>query len=1422
MNRTGVQDASPENHGSSFPSPAMAADQGAANSASRREGDRGMAATSLAMRLARKGSRISMLAGAVLLLAASGAQAQSVFGAQPVGASSGEQNVTVTAQVAGAVAKVEVLTLGVSGLDFAPGIGALTCGSATLAVNGTCTESVTFTPAAPGLRIGAVVLLDSNSNVLGTAYLSGTGSGGLGVFVPGAIQTVAGDGQWVMVLDGNLATTADLELPSSVALDGAGNLYIADSVHNRIRMVCASAASATIHGAACSGAGIITTIAGNGDPTYTGDGGPAANATVNSPSGVALDGAGNLYIADTGNNVVRKITAATGIIATVAGNGTAGSAGDAQAAILAELNQPWGVTLDISGNLYIADTANHRIRRVMASTGVITTVAGNGFMNGDGTGGYAGDNGKATLAELNRPFAVAFDALSNMYIPDSANNRVRMVNPAGVITTFAGTGTGGHTGDGGPANAADLWSPSGLAFDPAGNLYIADTQNNCIRKVSSANQYITSIGGNGAGEYGGDNGSATAASMYGPYGISLDGSGNLFIADYFNQRIREIQSNLAILNFTATPIRQGSTSAAQDQTVENDGNAALDLTAITPDQNAAVNDASIANPCTAGIPFLAVNADCAIGAVFAPSSALVFPPTVTSEQLTANIEIGKPGDTVNSPLGIELIGVATAVNSTTITVVSSLNPSGFGQSVTFTAAVTTGANTGNLTGTVTFFDGATTLAASVALNSSGAATYTTTTLAVGLHAVTASYNGDTGHFSSKSTDNAMPRLIQTVLEATTTTLTSSQNPSAAGQNVIFTATVTTSVGGGVAPDGFVTFTAGAQTVAIVPLSAAGVATYQTANLTNGLHTITAVYGGDAANDILGSTSPPLKQDVLVSSAIVLTSGLNPSNYGSPVTFTVTVNSNGTAAPTGTVSFLDAGQQIGTANLVGITGAATFTISSLAVGSHSITAAYKGDTDYAPGASNAVLQVVSQALTSTAVVAAPNPEIAGGAVAITATVTITVGMAAPSGTVTFSDGTVTLGAVKLSAAGTATVNPVLAPGIHTIVATYSGDADSSGSASAPYPLTVQIATTQTAATATPNPSVVESPVTFTARVTGNGGMPGGSVGFLVDGASIGAANLDATGTATINYSALAAGAHSIVAVYAGDGNDQGDTSPAISLVVGTIPTFTNLGASATTGTAPALVLVGTVVDTTGSGPTPTGTITFQYGSTIFGSSPLDSSGIATLTPSLPAGTYTIVAAYGGDALHSPSTSQPVTVSTTAAGFNLTVTPSSVTMVTGQNATVAVALTSASGFADTIGLGCASLPAGVTCHFSNYNVALAANALQTAQLIIDTNYPLTGGTSARNSLSGPHGVNLAGWFLPFGAFFGWAFWRFRKRHAAVWSMVLLLLLSGASLLATGCSGITSSSAAPGTYVIQVTGTGVNSDLIHYQNVTLNITK
>jgi large repetitive protein len=1329
---------------------------------------------------------------AALLLSATAVFAQSApsptFPApQAVGTSSNPVTVTVTARAAGTVATVEVLTLGAQNLDFQSGGGASTCPTASLAVLQTCTESVLFTPAYPGIRQGAVVLLDGSNNVLGTAYLSGTGSGGLAVFVPGNVIPAAGSGEWDLLEDGQLAVAADLNLPSSEVLDGAGNMYIADSVHNRIRKVDATTK-------------IISTIAGNGDASYLGDGGPASKATLNSPSGIALDGAGNLYIADTSNNVIRKIDAATGIITTVAGNPSESEPGDDGPATSAGLNNPWGVTLDGAGNLFIADTNNHRIRRVDVITRMITTVAGTGFTNSNGSGGYSGDNGRATKAELNHPFAVAFDAAGNMYIPDASNNRVRVVNLSGIITTFAGTGVVGYSGDGAAATKADLWYPAGVIVDAAQNLYIADSQNNAIRKVNAATGFISTVVPSGKSL---QNGSTLyTVGLYGPLGLALDSNGNLYIADYFNMRIRELQSNVGVLDFTAKSTRQGDTSAPQAQTLENDGNAALSLTTVTPISNSAVD----AGATTCALAAVAVDTTCLVSAEFAP--------TVAGNPLVGDIDV--TGQSVNSPLHIELVGNATTVNSTDIILTATPNPSNFAQNVAFKAAVTTGTNTGALTGTITFVDTTTgiTLQKGIPLSASGVATFNTSALSVGAHAVTAAYSGDTGHFASTSSI-----VNQVVDEVTTVGITSSANPSTVGATVTLTATVAISGGGGVAPTGTVTFNDGATVLGTVTLGPTGAATWSTSTFTDGIHAITATYSGDAAYYILGATSAVLSQDVQATSTVALTSTPNPSSYGVAVTFTATVTGNGSIAPTGTVNFLDGATQIGSAAITGTSGVATFTTSALTSGTHAITAAYLGCPNDGPATSAPIVQTVNKTATATTLLAAPNPGIAGQAVTLTATVKTAAGAATTNGTITFTDGATSLGTAALGANGTASVSPILAPGPHAIVAGYGGDANDDVSSSAALALPVNLATTAVKLSSSASPASVLASITFTAAVTGNGGVPTGALTFSIDGATVNTATLDAAGKASFSDSGLAVGSHMVTASYGGDQFDSAGISNTLTQVVGAIPTVSTLGTGTTAGPTPQTVLIATAIGS--SGPTPTGTFTFTNGSKVIGTATLDTNGVGTLIPDLAPATYNIVANYSGDALHGPSSSSAVTVSGTPTGFAITVNPSTITLSTSSNVMVTVNINSNNSFADKVGLGCGTLPAGVTCHFNNNDVDLKAGSSDSVQLVIDTNSPLGGGVTAMNSPRGPAGFSLAGLFLPAGLLFGWIGWRFRKRNAIVFGVMLILCLSGA-LMVTGCGAFTQKSAAPGTYIIQVTGVGTSSNITHYQNITLTITK
>ena len=345
--------------------------------------------------------------------------------------------------------------------------------------------------------------------------LSSSGAGG-------TITTVAGTaGKAGYGGDAAAATSAKLDNPRKIALDSSGNLYIADTVNNAIRKVTAST-------------GIITTVAGDGTPGNSGDNGVATNAALNSPNGVAVDSSGNIYIADTGNNVIREVSASSGVIERVAGKGTSGYSGDEGYATNATLNSPNGVALDSSGDIYIADTNNDVIRKVTASNDIIMTVAGSG------SAGYSGDKGAATSAKLTIPDSVAVDSSGNIYIADTGNNVIREASASsGDIATIAGNGTSGYSGDNGAATSAKLSIPNGVAVDSSGNTYVADTGNNVIREIVASSSEIKTVAGTGTSGYSGDNGKSTSAKLNSPYGVALDSSGDIYIADTGNDIIRE-------------------------------------------------------------------------------------------------------------------------------------------------------------------------------------------------------------------------------------------------------------------------------------------------------------------------------------------------------------------------------------------------------------------------------------------------------------------------------------------------------------------------------------------------------------------------------------------------------------------------------------------------------------------------------------------------------------------------------------------------------------------------------------------------------------------------------------------------------------------------------------------------------------------
>ena len=1233
-----------------------------------------------------------MLGGVLSLTGAAAAQLQNTpttfAGTTAVGSSSQPVTLTVTAQTAGTISSLVALTGGMPNLDFVA--APITCTQNTYLTAGeTCLVSVTFSPLYPGVRQGAV-LIESGTGLLGAAPLSGIGSGGLPVLVPGEINTVAGDAQWTYQADGVPATEAPVFLPTGLTVDAAGELFLCDSSNNRVRYV--------------DTAGIIHTVAGNGIAGSSGDGHAAIDAELSNPSGLALDGAGNLYIADTGNQVIRRVDAVTKIITTVAGQiGHSGYAGDGSSATEALLTAPQGLTLTPGGDLVIADTGNNVVRELVAGSGEIVTIAGTGVA------GYNGDGIAATQAQLSSPSGVAVREDGAVAIADTANNRVRLVATSGSVTTVAGTGEGTYGGDGQPAVEAQLYKPGSVAFDPAGDLVIADSGNNRVRGVYGTPATIMTLAGNDSQQFTGDDGPANQASLYGPSAVFFDSTGNIWVSDFFHNRVREIAGSL--LGITYPVMKVGKLSVPVTGTLYNGGNTTLTLNVPTVLQ--AQLDAATT---TCDQSPMAPTTFCNMGIDFAPTQ--VGGNITGSVTWTSNAPNVNPVDALN--------GEVLSVEPTTVALTSSANPGLLGQPVTLTATVSSD-DTGR-TGTVSFSEGSNVWCSDVTLSSDGSASCFIASLSLGSHIFSASYSGDENNAASTSSpytevikqapalalavstasspavvggvislslsaadqsgtptgtvifydgataiSSAVPLVSaansagvatatwstsalsagphalsaqysgdganapetsntvnEEIAQPSNTALVSASPTSLVGKPATFTATVTSAT---TLPAGTVTFEDGNKVFGTATLSSNGVASLSVSTLTLGTHTITAIYGGDSS-DLPSSAA--LQQNVALAQPTLTLSGPAGATDAGASSQVIAALTTPGIAPTGTLTLLDGGGAYGTLT-VNASGSFPFSTSKLAIGTHTLTASYSGDANNAAVTSTAIIVVVQQAGSTTTLISSANPLTVDGAIMLSATVASV--SPNPGGQMSFYDGATLLGTVSLGATGSASFSPSnLGQGVHTLTAVYMGDTDHAGSTSPAVPELV-VARSSATLLSSNNPSSSGQNVTFVAQVLGPGAVAAtGTVSLRDNGALLASVPLNSSGAASFTTNALAVGSHTVTASYSGDNNFAVATAQLIQTVADASTQVTLTGSANPATYAQPFVFTATV---TSNGGTASGAVSFTNGGATIGSAQLNESGFAVLTLStLSPGAHVVVANYLGDGKASASVSTPL--------------------------------------------------------------------------------------------------------------------------------------------------------------------------------------
>ena len=760
-------------------------------------------------------------------------------------------------------------------------------------------------------------------------FLSAAVQGPILTLTPGStIVTVAGNGQATFGGDNGAATSAALAFPFALAADASGNIYVADTNNHRIRKIDTN--------------GNITTVAGNGEQGFFGDSGAATSAALNQPTAVAVDASGKIYISDSGNNRVRVVT--SGTITTFAGNGTAGFSGDNGAAISAALSFPRGVAVDNTGNVYIADTNNHRIRKV--ASGTITTLAGNGEE------GFAGDNGAAASAILDTPTGVAVDASGNVLIADSNNHRIRKV-ASGTITTIAGNGSAALSGNNGPATSASLAHPLGVGADSAGNVYIADSNNHVVRRINGAGTITTLAGNGQQGFFGDNGLPVSASLDTPAGIVSLNGSlyvadknnerirrVDSTILSFGNQIVGTTSAvqtvtagNAGGLTLTIASITpssadfalagSGSCGTSFPHNIAAGANCTLDVVFV-PTTVGAINGSLSVSDNAPGSPhgILASGTGIQDGTTVAITSAPPSPSFGTAVTITATITPtvattapAPTGTVAFSEGGVVLAtrpvsgSAASFITSTlgagshTITATYSGDTLYTGSSASFTQVVSKATPTITWATPAAITYGTPLSATQLNATASVAGTFvyapaSGTVLNAGTQTLSVTFTPTDAADYNTATASVSLTVNQA---ATTTTLTATPASIGAGATVTFTATVT-SAGG--TPTGSISFFEGSTSLSTTTLSN-GSATFVTSTLTVGMHLITAVYAG--STNFLGSTSNVFTETI-GSSDFLLAPGANGGPFtipaGQVVQVSMTVTPTG--SPGGPVQFSLAG------------------------------------------------------------------------------------------------------------------------------------------------------------------------------------------------------------------------------------------------------------------------------------------------------------------------------------------------------------------------------------------------------------------------------------------------------------------------------------------------------------------------------------